>query len=82
MGVLKFQKLTPTQEVDLSGYEDAFQYIFAENDIISILKRLKALYCWTKPATRRSISIGINQSERARFLWLFMRYWRITIRTI
>lgn len=24
MGVLKFQKLTPTQEVDLSGYEDAF----------------------------------------------------------
>ena len=36
MGVLKFQKLTPTQEVDLSGYEDAFQYIFAENDIRNI----------------------------------------------
>jgi hypothetical protein len=24
MGKLKFQKLTPTQDVDLSGYEDAF----------------------------------------------------------
>lgn len=36
MGVLKFQKLTPTQEVDLSGYEDAFQYIFTENDIRNI----------------------------------------------
>jgi hypothetical protein len=36
MGKLKFQKLTPTQDVDLSGYEDAFQYIFAEDDIKNI----------------------------------------------
>lgn len=36
MEELKFQKLTPTQEVDLSGYEDAFHYIFAENDIRNI----------------------------------------------
>ena len=36
MGELKFQKLTPTQEADLSGYEDAFHYIFAEDDIRNI----------------------------------------------
>ena len=36
MDKLKFQKLTPTQEVDLSGYEDAFHYIFAEDDIRNI----------------------------------------------
>lgn len=36
MGELKFQKLTPTQDVDLSGYEDAFHYIFAEDDIKNI----------------------------------------------
>ena len=36
MKELKFQKLTPTQDVDLSGYEDAFQYIFDENDIRNI----------------------------------------------
>ena len=36
MGELKFQKLTPTQDVDLSGYEEAFHYIFAEDDIRNI----------------------------------------------
>jgi len=36
MGKLIFQKLTPTQEVDLSGYEDAFSYIFSEDDIRNI----------------------------------------------
>ena len=36
MGELKFQKLTPTQEADLSGYEEAFHYIFAEDDIKNI----------------------------------------------
>lgn len=36
MDELNFQKLTPTQEVDLSGYEDAFHYIFDEDDIRNI----------------------------------------------
>lgn len=36
MSELEFQKLTPTQDVDLSGYEEAFQYIFSEDDIRNI----------------------------------------------
>ena len=36
MKELKFQKLTPTQEVDLSGYEEAFRYI-SRKRILEIL---------------------------------------------
>ncbi len=33
---LSFQKLTPTDDVDLSVYEDAFQYIFENDDIKNV----------------------------------------------
>ena len=50
MGELKFQKLTPTQDVDLSGYEEAFHYIFAEDDItIFVIRDLLTVcrdYCF------------------------------------
>ena len=36
MQKLKFQKLTPTQDVDLSGYEEALEYVFSESDIRNI----------------------------------------------
>ena len=36
MGNLKFQKLTPTQDVDLSGYEEALEYVFSEDDIRNV----------------------------------------------
>ncbi|MBQ9657951.1 MAG: hypothetical protein IJV31_04190, partial [Clostridia bacterium] len=36
MSELKFQKLTPTQEADLSGYEDALDYVFSQDDIKNI----------------------------------------------
>lgn len=36
MSELNFQKLTPTQEADLSGYEEALEYIFSEDDIKNI----------------------------------------------
>lgn len=32
----KFQKLTPTDDVDLRGYEDAFNYVFDNDDIKNI----------------------------------------------
>lgn len=36
MNELNFQKLTPTHDVDLSGYEEAFKYIFSQDDIHNI----------------------------------------------
>lgn len=36
MSELKFQKLTPTQDADLSGYEEALSYVFSEYDIKNI----------------------------------------------
>ena len=36
MSELKFQKLTPAQDVDLSGYEEALDFIFSEDDIKNI----------------------------------------------
>ena len=36
MSELKFQKLTPTHDVDLSGYEEALDYVFSEDDIKNI----------------------------------------------
>lgn len=36
MSELIFQKLTPTQDVDLSGYEEALDYVFSEDDIKNI----------------------------------------------
>lgn len=33
---LKFQKLTPTQDVDLSGYEEALDYVFSEDDVRNV----------------------------------------------
>ena len=32
----KFQKLTPTSDVDLSVYENALQYVFSEQDIRNV----------------------------------------------
>lgn len=34
--ILKFQKLTPTESVDLSAYEDGFQFIFENDDIRNV----------------------------------------------
>ena len=36
MSELKFQKLTPTQEADLTAYEEALDYVFSEDDIKNI----------------------------------------------
>lgn len=36
MAELKFQKLTPTHDVDLSGYKEALDYVFSEDDIKNI----------------------------------------------
>ena len=36
MAELKFQRLTPTSEVDLSGYEEAMEYVFSKPDIRNI----------------------------------------------
>lgn len=36
LGYLKFQKLTPTQDVDLAGYKEAFEYIFENKDIRNV----------------------------------------------
>ena len=37
MSELIFQKLTPTQDVNLSGYEEALDYVFSEDDIKNIV---------------------------------------------
>lgn len=36
MAILKFQKLTPTDTVDLNAYEEGFKFIFENEDIRNI----------------------------------------------
>lgn len=33
MQKMVFQKLTPTRDVELSGYEEALRYVFSDDDI-------------------------------------------------
>ena len=34
--ITKFQKLTPDTEIDTSGYEEAFDFVFHNNDIKNV----------------------------------------------
>lgn len=35
-GEILFQKLTPKKDVDLKGYEEAFNFVFENNDVMNI----------------------------------------------
>ena len=71
MGELKFQKLTPTREVDLSGYEDAFQYIFDDNDIRNIA--ISGAYSSGKSSVIESYE---KKNPNKRFLHLSLAHFR------
>ena len=61
MGKLKFEKLTPTKNVDLSGYEEAFDFIFAENDIRNIA--ISGAYSSGKSSIIESYKIKHKEKE-------------------